>query len=145
MKESKKTTAKLEFPNIYRTITEKIHFKPSVKLSKFYAYASIVLTFIVVILLLGLMVFVSFEFGQNFTKYQNLHVQRQDLKSKINFWNSVAEKYDGYPDAYLNLANLYFQLNDFENAKKYVYKALLLNPDLDKALVLEEKLKRKDY
>lgn len=145
MKESKKTNSKLEFPSIYRTITEKLHFKPSAKLSKLYAYISIVLTFIIVIFLLGLMVFVSFELGQNFTKYQNLHAQRQDLKSKINFWNSIAEKYDGYPDAYLNLANLYFQLNDYENAKNYVDKALLLNPDLDKALVLEERLKRVDY
>lgn len=145
MKESKNTSSKLELPSIYRIITEKLHFKPSTKLSKFYAYVSIVLTFIVVILLLGLMVFVSFEFGQNFTKYQNLHAQRQDLKSKINFWNSVSEKYDGYPDAYLNLANLYFQLNDFKNAKKYLGIALLLNPNLDKALVLEEELKRKDY
>lgn len=145
MKESKKTPPKLEFPSIYRTITEKLRFKPLANLGKFYTYTSIVLTFIVVILLLGLMVFVSFEFGQNFTKYQNLHMQRQDLKSKINFWNSVSEKYDGYPDAYLNLANLYFQLNDFKNAKKYLDIALLLNPDLDKALILEERLKRNDY
>lgn len=145
MKESKNTSSKLEFPSIYRTITEKLHFKPSTKLRRFYAYVSIVLTFIVVILLLGLMVFVSFEFGQNFTKYQNLHAQRQDLKSKINFWKSVSEKYDGYPDAYLNLANLYFQLNDYKNAKKYLDIVLLLNPNLDKALVLEEELKRKDY
>lgn len=140
MKDTKKIKSKLEFPSIYRTITEKLHLKASSKLTKSYAYLSVILTLIVVIVLLGLMVFVSFELGQNFTKYLNLHTQRQDLKSKINYWNSISEKYDGYPEAYLNLANLYFQLNDFENAHKYVNKALFLNPDLDKALVLEEKL-----
>ena len=141
----KKNNTKLKFPSIYRIITEKLHLKPSAKSTKFYAYLSVVLTFIVVILLLGLMAYVSFEFGQNFTKYQNLHTQRKDLESKINFWHSISEKYSGYPDAYLNLSNLYFQLNDFENARKYINKALFLNPDLNEAKILEEKIISKDY
>ena len=74
-----------------------------------------------------------------------MHTQRKDLESKINFWHSISEKYSGYPDAYLNLSNLYFQLNDFENARKYINKALFLNPDLNEAKILEEKIISKDY
>lgn len=145
MKENKNNVAKLQFPSIYRVFTEKLKYKPSAKLTRFYAYLSILLTFVVVIALFILIVFMSFDLGQNFTKYQALHAQRKDLTSKINFWNSISEKYTGYPDAYLNMSSLYFQFNDLENARKYINKALLLNPNLDEARVLEEKISKKGY
>lgn len=145
MKEKKKTLSKLKFPSIYRTITEKLNYKPSVKLTKFYSYFSILLTFIVVIFLVILIIFISIDFGQNFIKFQTLQTQRKDLISKINFWNSIAEKYTGYPDAYLNISSLYFQLDDLSNARKYINKTLLLNPDYEKARQLEEKISQKGF
>ncbi|KKP79634.1 MAG: hypothetical protein UR81_C0042G0010 [Candidatus Levybacteria bacterium GW2011_GWB1_35_5] len=145
MNKNKNKDSKLKFPSIYRTITEKLNYKPSVKLTKFYAYFSILLTFIVIISLVILIIFISIDFGQNFTKYQSLDTQRKDLISKINFWNSIAEKYTGYPDAYLNISSLYFQLDDLGNARKYINKTLLLNPDYEKARQLEEKINKKGY
>lgn len=145
MNKNKNKDSKLKFPSIYRTITEKLNYKPSNKLTKFYAYFSILLTFIVVISLVILIIFISIDFGQNFTKYQSLDTQRKDLISKINFWNSIAEKYTGYPDAYLNISSFYFQLNDLESARKYINQALFLNPDYDKAKILEEKISKKGY
>lgn len=141
----KKNNTKLKFPSIYRTITEKLNFKSSNKLAKFYAYFSIVLTSIVVISLTILIVFISIDFGQNFTKFQTLQTQRKDLISKINFWSSIAEKYSGYPDAYLNISSLYFQLNDLKNARKYIDKTLLLNPDYEIAKQLAEKISQKGF
>ncbi len=141
----KKNNTKLKFPSIYRTITEKLNYKPSVKLTKFYSYFSILLTFIVVIFLVILIIFISIDFGQNFIKFQTLQTQRKDLISKINFWNSIAEKYTGYPDAYLNISSLYFQLDDLGNARKYINKTLLLNPDYEKARQLEEKISQKGF
>ena len=145
MNKNKNKDSKLKFPSIYRTITEKLNYKPSVKLTKFYAYFSVLLTFIAIISLTILIVFISIDFGQNFTKYQSLDTQRKDLISKINFWNSIAEKYTGYPDAYLNISSLYFQLDDLGNARKYINKTLLLNPDYEKARQLEEKINKKGY
>jgi len=145
MNKNKNKDSKLKFPSIYRTITEKLNYKPSVKLTKFYAYFSILLTFIVIISLVILIIFISIDFGQNFTKYQSLDTQRKDLISKINFWNSIAEKYTGYPDAYLNISSLYFQLDDLGNARKYINKTLLLNPDYEKARQLEEKINQKGF
>ena len=141
----KKNNTKLKFPSIYRIITEKLKYKPSNKLTKFYAYFSILLTFIVIISLVILIIFISIDLGQNFTKYQSLDAQRKDLISKINFWNSIAEKYTGYPDAYLNISSLYFQLDDLSNARKYINKTLLLNPDYEKARQLEEKINQKGF
>ena len=145
MNKNKNKDSKLKFPSIYRIITEKLKYKPSNKLTKFYAYFSILLTFIVIISLVILIIFISIDFGQNFTKYQSLDTQRKDLISKINFWNSIAEKYTGYPDAYLNISSLYFQLDDLGNARKYINKTLLLNPDYEKARQLEEKIYKKGY
>lgn len=141
----KKNNTKLKFPSIYRTITEKLNYKPSNKLTKFYSYFSILLTFIVVIFLVILIIFISIDFGQNFIKFQALQTQRKDLISKINFWNSIADKYTGYPDAYLNISSLYFQLDDLSSARKYINKTLLLNPDYEKARQLEEKISQKGF
>ncbi|MBI3985258.1 MAG: tetratricopeptide repeat protein [Candidatus Levybacteria bacterium] len=140
----KKNKTKLKFPSIYRTITEKIN-KPRPRLFKFYAYFSIFLTLVVTIFLVVLIGFISINLYQNFTKYESLHAQRQNLVSRINFWNSIAEKYPGYPDAYLNIASLYFELNELNSARKYVDQALLLNPDYEKAKILEEKISQKGY
>ncbi|MBI2025840.1 MAG: tetratricopeptide repeat protein [Candidatus Levybacteria bacterium] len=140
----KKTNTKSKLPSIYRIINEKVK-KLNPKLIKFYTYFSIILTFVVAIFLLLLIGFISFDLGKNFTRYQSLHAQRQSIVSKINFWSSIAQKYPGYPDAYLNMASLYFELNDLQRARKYIDQALLLNPDYDKAIELEKKISQKGY
>lgn len=144
-----------KFPSISRIITENKLIKSASKswsifanngkTKKTIAYSSIFLTLILIVILLGLLIFVSFNFSQNLEKYISLNNQRTQIQSKINFWNSITQKYDGYPDAYFNIAVLYFELSDFRNARRYFDKALLLNPDYKQAKKLDLNLKELGY
>lgn len=123
-----------KFPSIPRIITERAYF-----------YLSFFLSFVVIIALVILISAVIFDFARNFVSFQKIYVQRQDLLGKINFWNSIAEKYSGYPDAYFNIALLYYKLEDFGNARKFLQQTLILNPDYNNASKLDGFLKEKGY
>lgn len=127
-----------EFPSISRIITEKT-------LKKFYAISSVILSLFAVILLGIFIVLMSVNFLQNFANFQKIYAQRQEISGSINFWNSIADKYSGYPDAYFNIAILYYKLGNFENARKYLLQTLVLNPDYKNANHLEALLKNRGY
>lgn len=138
------------FPRIYRFITEKtllrklkkhwIKLSNQSKLKKSYAYASIALTLFLVITLILLTGFLVFRFVENYQQYYVLQAERSQIYGKINFWNSIADKYPGYPDAYFNIAVLYYKVGDLGNSQKFLNKTLLLNPNYKDAKKLEEKL-----
>jgi tetratricopeptide (TPR) repeat protein len=132
-----------EFPSISRFITERIHFKSQNKATeqKVYVYISTSLTLVVAIVLLVLTSFVGYSLFQNYNQYQNLQSKRQEIYSKVNFWKSIAEKYTGYPEAYFNIAVLYYEVGQLENSQKYLSEVLLLNPNYPGADKLENKLK----
>lgn len=144
-----------KFPSFSRIITENKDFQKlqknwiklsnQHKLGKTYAYFSVFLTLLISFVLIISIIFVIFDFSQNFTKYQELNVKRQEISSKINFWKSIASKYSGYPDAYFNIAVLYFELNDFKNSRAYLNSTLILNPDYKSAANLDKSLKEKGY
>ena len=144
-----------KFPSISRRITENkslqnlrkkwIKLLNQYKLNKIYAYFSIFLTLLISLVLIISLFFVIFDFSQNFTKYQELNLKRQEISSKINFWKSIANKYSGYPDAYFNIAVLYFELNDLRNSRAYLNRTLMLNPGYKNALELDKSLKEKGY
>jgi tetratricopeptide (TPR) repeat protein len=150
-KEKKKVTS--QFPNIYRIITEskvvvkakkswfRLLSKP--KLKKFLLILSGILVFAtILILIVGIVVF-SFKFYENYVSYQKLLEKRQNLQSKINFWQSVWQKYPGYKDAYFQAAILEYQLGDLQQAQNYNQKALLLDPNFENAIKLEDSLNKK--
>jgi len=144
-----------KFPSISRIITENRVFQNAYKnrikllsehkLIKVYAYFSIIVTFLISVILIILMIFVALNFSKNFTKYQSLNLKRQEISSKINFWKSIAGKFSGYPDAYFNIAVLYYEINDLKNSRNYLNQTLLLNPGYKNASGLDENLKEKGY
>ena len=144
-----------KFPSISRIITENRVFQNAYKnwikllseykLIKVYAYFSIIVTFLISIILVILIVFIAFNFSKNFTKYQSLNLKRQEISSKINFWKSIASKFSGYPDAYFNIAVLYYEINDLKNSRNYLNQTLLLNPSYKNTSGLNESLKEKGY
>lgn len=141
----------LQFPRIYRFITEnkflqklkkkRIKLSNQSKLKKFYIYASIALTLLLIIFLVLLTGFLIFKLTNNYQKYYALQAQRSQIYSRINFWNSIADKYPGYPDAYFNIAVLYYKVGDLGNSQKFLNKTLLLNPNYKDAKKLGDKLK----
>lgn len=133
-----------QFPRIYRRITEWTLFNKT-NLKKTYAYTSILLTFFVVLLLFVLVGFLVIKFVGNYNKHLDLKSQRGNLYSKINFWNSISEKYPGYAEAYFNIAVLYYQLNDLKNARTYLSKTLIFDPNYSYAPLLSEELVKRGY
>ena len=131
MKNKKNSKPASQFPNIYRIITESSFFKKPI------AFMSIILVFLIVILILAGIAVFSVKLYNYFNSYRQISAQRQNLEEKINFWQSIADKYEGYKDAYFQIALLEYRLGNFEKAKEYNNKALLLDPNFEDAKKLE--------
>lgn len=153
MKKKKNSKPASQFPNIYRTITESGFFKNleknefrllnQPKLKKPIAFISIILVFLAVLLLLAGIGIFSIKLYKYFNSYRQISAQRQNLEEKVNFWQSIADKYEGYKDAYFQIALLEYRLGNFEKAKEYNNKALILDPNFEDAKKLEALLEGK--
>lgn len=128
-----------KFPSIYRSITEsklvksvrnrwiRLLNQPKVKKSIDITSISLIL-FISLVLLYEIGVS-SLVFYIRLTKTVSLVSEREKLISQVNFWSSIADKYDGYKDAYFQMGLLEYKLSDFNKAKTYNDIALLLDPN----------------
>ena len=136
-----------QFPNIYRFITENKTLKRLSKVefrllnqSKYKKEIIYFLSFIIVFVTILLFVVTSLlavKLYQEVSLYVKITNQRQTLQGKINFWQSFIQKYDGYKDAYFQIALLEYQLGNFEKAREYNKQALLLDPGFEDAKNLE--------
>jgi len=143
----KKIKLASQFPNIYRAITERGVFKklpkltisPSwqSKLNKMLFFSKIAVLLVIIVALISGIVFFSLRTYQYYTEVQRIVVQRQELQGRINFWQSIADKYAGYKDAYFQMAVLDYNLGNFGKAKLENKKALTLDPNFIDAQKLE--------
>ena len=152
MKKKKANKKPQQFPKNYRFITESKTFKSiskywfrlsnQAKAKKFFQYTSVVLVILtILVLIFGITIF-SINLYKNYQQFAQISSQRQNMQSQINFWQSVADKYDGYKDAYFREAILQYNLGDFKNAKINNEKALLLDPNFSDAKKLEDVLNK---
>ena len=153
MKNKEKKHLASKFPNIYRIITEsrgvvkvqeswfKLSNQP--KLRKLFLILSGIVIFATILILTVGIIISSFKFYKNYVSYQKLSEKRQNLQSQINFWQSVWQKYPGFKDAYFQAAVLEYQLSDLQKAKDYNKKALMLDPNFENAIKLEDVLNKK--
>ncbi len=144
---------KPQFPNIYRIITERgvfkqlskltisLSFKP--RLNKYLVIFATAAVFILIVILIAGIGFFSVKVYQNSQQIIQINAQRQQIQSKINFWQSIADKYDGYKDAYFQMAILDYSLGNFKKAKLENLKALTLDPNFEDAKNLKEVLDNK--
>jgi len=121
---------KAKFPRIYRFFTDK-------KLQKALKFQAIVISFA---LLVALILTFGLDLFQNIQKQKEQNFQREVLTSELKTWESIAQEFPNFKDAYYQLAVLSYRLGDFEKAKEYVKKALFLDPNFDKAKELEKLL-----
>lgn len=144
---------KPQSPNISRIITERGVFKKNLRLSfslslqpklkKFLVIFAAMAVFVVMVVLTAGIAFFTVKVYQNYQQIAQINAQRQQIQGKINFWQSIADKYDGYKDAYFQMAILDYSLGNFKKAKIENQKALTLDPNFDDAKNLKVALDNK--
>lgn len=77
------------------------------------------------------------SFYQKAAEYRKISLERKNTEEKINFWKSIANKYEGYKDAYFQIALLEFRLGNIKNALEYNKKALFLDPNFEDSKKLQ--------
>ncbi len=66
---------------------------------------------------------------------------RKGITSEIAHWKKIADQYTGYRDVYYKIAVLEYSQGNIAEAKKYIQKALEVDPNFDAGRVLGEKIK----
>lgn len=153
MKNKEKKHLASQSPNIYRIITESKIFKKLKKLEfrlilqskhkKLIYYSGLIVSIILIVFLICGISVLSFKFYENIRLVTRISSERQALQEKINFWQSIANKYEGYKDAYFQTAFLEYKLGNFKKALEYNKKALLLDPNFEDSKKLEVLLEKK--
>jgi len=136
-----------EFPKIFRFITENKFLKQLLasidQLTRYLDSRPILkkLTFITSVLFVSLLIILvitgMLSFYQNIQVFQTQSLKRQEVTQSIKLWQSIADKYPGYKDAYFKIASMEYQIGDYMNAKLNVDRALSLDPNFQDAKTLE--------
>lgn len=134
---------KLQFPKIYRIITEPFHlFKKSKnknsKIFKKLKFQGLVTFYIVITALILLL---SFDLLISLQKQKEINFERTKIQSEIKLWEAISVKYQGYKEAYYQLALLNYRIGEIDKAKFYINKALYLDPNFEKARDLQKTLR----
>ncbi len=121
------------FPSIFRIIPESLNISKR-HITVFKISALSVLTVYLMLAALSQ----SRLLSDNRLYIESLRQNRLALVKQAAFWKGITEKYDKYPDAYLKLAQIEYQLGNTSVSQGLVDKALALNPQLRQSAVLGE-------
>ena len=129
---------KMKFPKIYRFFTEKR------KREVLKALKTQVFIFAFLASLLFILIF-SLDLLNNIRKEKQITEVRRELEKEAKVWQEIANKYQGYKDAYFQLALIQYKLGNFDRAKYYLSKALFIDPNFKEArklqkIIVEERL-----
>jgi hypothetical protein len=129
-----------QFPNIFRIIPESKLVKKVLTSKAVFYLATVFALCISLGFIIGI-TFVSVSIHRNTVIVISEITKKQEIQKQINFWQSVADKYQGYKDAYLQIAVLEYNLGDLGKARQANNKALLLDPNFEDAKKLERLLR----
>jgi tetratricopeptide (TPR) repeat protein len=132
----KKNKLASQFPKIYRIITENKHYKKFLASKRVFYILSGFIVFVSMIITIGVVIF-SVKLYENTSILIGLTNSRRGLASEVSFWNSISQKYEGYKDAYFQIAILEYKLGNFKKAKEANLKAILLDPGFEDSKKLE--------
>lgn len=94
-------------------------------------------------LLLLVILFFLIAFAlKNLSDYNSSKSERTELEKQTKYWENVVVQRPDYRDAYLQLAILEYRLGDKEEAKVYLEKVLILDPNFGEARNLEKELNK---
>ncbi len=114
-----------KFPKIYRFITENDSWR------------QLLIGFVSSFVFLALAV-VCMNTYKNYQEKLLQDSERAQINKEISLWNPILQKYKGYRDGYFQIALLEYQLKDFEKARNYLQKTLILDPNFEEARKLEK-------
>ncbi len=115
------TTKTSLFPKITRFITE--------------SWKMMVVSFLSGLLIMGIFL-QGLSLQKNLAAERKTSTDREKIAIEINRWKKNLEKYPDYRDGYYKLASLEYKLGNIEESKKYIKKALRLDPNFKEGQVL---------
>lgn len=121
------------FPSIFRIIPESLNLS-GYHIAVFKISALIVISVYLMLASLSQ----SRLLSDNRIYLESLRQNRLALEKQASFWKGITQKYEKYPDAYLKLAQIEYQLGNATVSRELVDKALVLNPELRQSAVLGE-------
>lgn len=124
------------FPSISRFITEwgaPTHILLYAKLF----FASFFSGILVVSIL-----FQVFILMRNMETVKSIEVERHNVSQEIQYWKQISQQYQGYRDVYFRIAALEYKRGEIAESKKYMDKALEVDPNFEAGRVLGEKIKQ---
>lgn len=116
-----KNKKSLQFPRIFLTFTEKYFLV---------TFVSFVLVIVIVVVGLNLYKVIS--------QKQKIDRERQEVISKIQYWQDITNKYKDYRDGYFQLSILEYRLGNFSKSRLYLQKALDLDPNFEQGRKFEQ-------
>lgn len=81
---------------------------------------------------------VSMDLYTTFNKQHGLVQEKNKVIREIAFWENEVKVRPDYRDAYFSLALLSFRLKDVDASRKYLNKALEIDPNFEKGRELEK-------
>ncbi len=133
-----KSKSSIEFPNIFRFITDNKLIRKIKKNQWRFIAAGFVSAII-----LGSIVIVGADSYKSYRENKRLGEKRENIINQIKFWQSVNQKYPDFRDSYFQSALLEYQLKDFGKARTYLKEALRLDPNFKSGRKLENILNEK--
>lgn len=125
------------FPSIFRFIPEK-----TLSLNFVVNLPGLILVSLISFLVLLMSINQYLLLNQNRQHLKSLAIERQNTEKELAYWKNTAGNYNNYPDIYLKIASLEYQLNNTQQASILVDKALSLNPNIEQGRVLGAQIKR---
>ncbi|MCL4354869.1 hypothetical protein M1349_05410 [Patescibacteria group bacterium] len=115
-----------ELPKNSRFITEKPFLFLAVWLRKLVFPAAY-------LALLVVLVFVGMDVYQKSQRYFELSYQKENIRQEISGLEKKIQTYPSFKEGYLRLAILEYRLGNINKSRKYIRKAVLLDPNYKQA------------
>ncbi|OGH20065.1 MAG: hypothetical protein A3D74_00625 [Candidatus Levybacteria bacterium RIFCSPHIGHO2_02_FULL_37_13] len=120
-KKKEKLSRSLQFPNIFRSFTERY-------------FLTLLVSFVLVIIL----AIVGLDLYKDVLEQKKIETERKETISKIEYWQKIVDKYKDYRDAYFQLAILEYRLKNFDKSKYYLNKVLSIDPNFENGRDMEQ-------
>lgn len=130
---SKELPKTKDLPKIPRSIPESLY-------TKIFFYTKYIFVGAISGALLIAVALQSVELRGNMLQANGVAQDRQKLEQEVVYWKQIADTYSGYRDIYYRIATLQYKLGNKEESKKYLQKALELDPNFEEARVLGTKI-----